>query len=316
MAIIVKDYEWRQTVTTVTIQVPLHSVQQSKLDVFTSPNYIKASYSPYFFDALLSHPIDSTKSICTVTSSEVVFELRKEEERRWETLEVELSRKERNELKKKYMEEEYRRLQQELNTKFARKCELKKVAVKEQILADTRKREFIDSVKKEEKERALGNINEWRKTLKQEPKIIQLKENVERTCKIKDTQVHVKPSKKHNLKSAKNKINIPPPRATNTVVVDFTERVFPTPCRETRLEEENEWLAKQVEARRSVGFVSEDLKPEEKNPQYLKAKGDEFMRVGNYLGAISAYSFGIKLSVNYVDLYIKRSEAQFAIGNV
>lgn len=121
-----------------------------------------------------------------------------------------------------------------------------------------------------------------------------------------------KPPEEPKPEPPKEKIN--EVRKCQTLSVSFTERVFPTPCRESRMDEENEWLKKQAEARRSVGFVSEDLRPEEKNPQFLQSKGEEFSNQGNFLGAISAYTFGIKLSPNYSDLYIGRSEAHFAAG--
>lgn len=132
---------------------------------------------------------------------------------------------------------------------------------------------------------------------------------------IKGSSNSKTPTRKDNKTENKKSIPvIPRPRGTVTVEVEFTPREFPTPCRESRMEEENEWLKKQAEARRSAGFVSEDLRPEEKNPQYLLEKGNEFLKRGNYLGAISAYSFGIKLSEKYADLYTARARAQFAIG--
>ncbi|XP_011301185.1 dyslexia susceptibility 1 candidate gene 1 protein homolog isoform X2 [Fopius arisanus] len=107
----------------------------------------------------------------------------------------------------------------------------------------------------------------------------------------------------------------PRPRKCATINVNFSERIFPTPARESSQLQEQEWLVKQAEARRKCGFATEDLSQEEQDPQWLKDKGDEFLNVGNYLGAISAYTHGVKLSPNMSSLYANRAAAQYALGN-
>ncbi|XP_076282696.1 dynein axonemal assembly factor 4 [Lasioglossum baleicum] len=109
--------------------------------------------------------------------------------------------------------------------------------------------------------------------------------------------------------------SVPFPRKKGTISVTFSDRKFPTPARESSHLEEQEWLEKQAEARRKVGFDSADLRPEERDPLWLKNKGDEFFKVGNHLAAISAYTYGIKISDKFASLYVNRSAAHYALGN-
>lgn len=294
MPLIVNDFTWNQTERTVTIKVPLRGVHQSKVDIFTSSKYIKASYEKYFFEVFLRQSVWSDDSKCILTPDHILFELIKTEQGLWDELEMNLTKREKQDLKKQLILEEHQKIQNKLKELAIKKSELKRTAVREQICLDTKQRQLIDEIKASEKQNALGDVDTWKNNL-----------SITKTSKFSS-----QPKKSTKFIP----VPTPLPRNTATIEVDFTRRQFPTPSRESKLEEEEEWLRKQAAARRSVGFVSEDLRPEEKNPQYLKEKGDEFMKASNYLGAISAYSFGIKLRDTFPDLYVGRAAAHLAVG--
>ncbi|XP_063828341.1 dynein axonemal assembly factor 4-like [Ostrinia nubilalis] len=108
---------------------------------------------------------------------------------------------------------------------------------------------------------------------------------------------------------------LPRLRETAQLEVTHTPRTFPTPSRESTAQEEEAWIKNITLARRATGFVSEDLRPEEQDPQWCKEKGDEFFRSGNFLGAISAYTHGIRLSDKLPSLFANRAATHFALGN-
>lgn len=65
-----------------------------------------------------------------------------------------------------------------------------------------------------------------------------------------------------------------------------------------------------------LGFVEEDLRAEERNPDWLQEKANDFYGKGNYLGAISAYTTAIRMTNGKCyEMLLNRSAAQFAIGN-
>ncbi|CAH0546257.1 unnamed protein product [Brassicogethes aeneus] len=331
MPIVIKDYTWNQTETHLNIRVPF-KVNPSKADLFISPRYIKISMCTLFFEVLLLEPIDKSKSKCTKLIDAIVFELVKCKDKMWHTLEPDMTKQEKFALKQQLIEEEHIRFQKECEEKSLKHSELKKVAVREQIQLETKQRENIEEIRHYEKNKALGDVETWTKSMtiteyeednhdviNPNQQICSTEDNdyLEKIKKINkfNTRKHKKEVlKKETIK--KEKVSeVPKPRTSKSLQVLFTPRAFPTPSRESHLEEENEWLRKQAEARRSAGFMSEDIRPEERNPQYLLAKGSEFMKNKNYLAAVSAYSFGIKLSEKFVDLYIARSEAQMGLEN-
>lgn len=98
---------------------------------------------------------------------------------------------------------------------------------------------------------------------------------------------------------------VPDPRVSSTVKLGFTERFFPTPARESKMQEENEWLAKNGahvgkrwgqprKKRGSKGADARDIS--ERDPMWLKGKGDDFYRSKDFHSAVNAYTAAIAAS--------------------
>lgn len=82
---------------------------------------------------------------------------------------------------------------------------------------------------------------------------------------------------------------IPPPRSTglstdneSKVNIKFTPRIFPTPMRESKASEEEDWIAKNRRHLKQHGVIGKNISGggdfSEEDPVWLKAKGDDFFR--------------------------------------
>jgi len=83
---------------------------------------------------------------------------------------------------------------------------------------------------------------------------------------------------------------IPPPRSSGLstssdakVSIQFTPRLFPTPMRESKASEEEDWIAKNRRHLKKHAVMSKGLSGKgdfsEEDPVWLKAKGDDFFRL-------------------------------------
>ncbi|KAK7793549.1 hypothetical protein R5R35_000389 [Gryllus longicercus] len=346
MPIIVKDYTWRQTNEIVVVQVPLKGVPYRKADVFTFENYIKVHYAPFLFEVFLYAQIKNSESKCVLTKNEAVFNLYKQTHAIWETLEANLTKTEKQNLRQQIIFKHQEKVKEEKENKEVQKSEIKRAAVREQMALDSEEREYIKKIKDNELKRATKEIEEWKISKAEQitsiPKIVEIDDcsaasenSLEEVMKIKNEERSGPKKENHVIKcSQQKKVKekhdifidkiltknnepecVPLPREMGRINISFTPRQFPTPSRESYRAEEEEWLKNQAEARRACGFVAADLKPEEQNPIWLKDKGDSFFQMGNYLGAISAYSHAIKIGSTLPAIYSNRAAAHLAIGN-
>lgn len=127
MPIIVKDFTWKQTPEHINITVPLRGAPLSKVDIFTSPRYIKVTFESYFFEVVLFEKVDITQSKCLKTPENVIFDLKKCVAQLWTSLEVEnITKEDKLNLKLQLIEEERKRAQEDGEKRRSKKAELKR----------------------------------------------------------------------------------------------------------------------------------------------------------------------------------------------
>ncbi|KAM3955871.1 dynein axonemal assembly factor 4 [Aphomia sociella] len=352
MPIIVKDFTWTQTKKTLQIKVPVTSGIKETVDLFTTDSYIKIHFSPFLLEIFLLYDVDNGKSKCLVQDDLVTLDLLKREDRDWECLEKVLDRSEkmraREEIHKKCQEQ----AKQNSEDRNIKKSQLDRFTVQQAMEIDTKQHNLMDSRRDDERKKAMNALDEWRlnttdrntpqnrlceekETISSGVKIVELPSNddyndekkltmktstnvntVKEKCSaIKPVKTPVRSEYIEKKKLEVSKRILPKLRETAELEIRHTPRTFPTPTRESTAAEEEAWLKNVTQARRATGFVSEDLRPEEQDPQWCKEKGDQFFRAGNFLGAISAYTHGITLSDKLPSLYANRAATQFALGN-
>ncbi|XP_021694525.1 dynein assembly factor 4, axonemal isoform X2 [Aedes aegypti] len=301
MPVILKDYSWSQDADWVTIQVPFADNHLRHEELFTSERLLKINKAPYYWEVLLADAIVEEESRCAILENEVVFTLRKKDEGvEWDCLEVRADRGERLHLKETFLSEHQKKLEEKAKQRAIEKDQKKRDEISKQIEREGSERKAVEDLLAESKRKELERMEKEKQT---------------KTVPKKDTPRPKEFKKPVPIRPTKIVEEIPQIRQSATVEVSFTKRNFVTPKRESMEQDERDWIMKQAAAKKATGFVDEDLRPEERNPEWLKQKGDSFFQQGNYLGAISAYSTGIKLTKEYYSLYLNRSAAHFAMEN-
>ena len=104
---------------------------------------------------------------------------------------------------------------------------------------------------------------------------------------------------------------LPPPRqyAKGPPVV-FTPRAFPTPLRESRAKEEDDWLAKnyvKIKETKDAGKQPGPISFIEKDCAWLRSKAEDFARVGDWDSACNAFSAAIGATAPDAALLLNRA---------
>ncbi|XP_050655752.1 dynein axonemal assembly factor 4 isoform X2 [Macaca thibetana thibetana] len=340
MPLQVSDYSWQQTKTAVFLSLPLKGVCVRDTDVFCTENYLKVNFPPFLFEAFLYAPIDDESSKAKIGNDTIVFTLYKKEAAMWETLSVTGVDKEMMQrIREKSILQAQERAKEATEAKAAAKREDQKYALSVMMKIEEEERKKIEDMKENERIKATKELEAWKECQRkaEEQKKIQKEEKLcQKEKQIKEERKKLKyKTSTRNLASrnlapkGRNSENIfteklkedsiPAPRSVGSIKINFTPRVFPTALRESQVAEEEEWLHKQAEARRAMNTdIPElcDLKEEEKNPEWLKDKGNKLFATENYLAAINAYNLAIRLNNKMPLLYLNRAACHLKLKNL
>ncbi|XP_043327846.1 dynein axonemal assembly factor 4 isoform X2 [Cervus elaphus] len=340
MPLQLSNYSWRQTSTAVFISVPLRGVSVRDADVFCTENYLKVNSPPFLFEAFLYAPIDDESSKAKIGNNIIVFTLHKKEAAMWETLSLSGVDKEMMQrIREKSILQAQERAKEATEAKAVARREDQKYTLGVMMKIEEEERKKIEDMKENERIKATKELEAWKECQRkaEELKIIQREEKLyhqekqmkEERKKLKHKCLTGNSASKNLATKGRNSENIffeklkedsiPAPRSVGSIKISFTPRVFPTALRESQVAEEEEWLHKQAEARRAMNTdIPElcDLKEEEKNPEWLKDKGNKLFATENYLAAINAYNLAIRLNNKIPLLYLNRAACHLKLKNL
>ncbi|NXF18599.1 DAAF4 factor, partial [Rhodinocichla rosea] len=344
MPVWLREHSWRQSLTAVYLSLPLRGARATAANIFCSEQYLKVSIPPFLFEAVLYAPIDDTNSTAKIGNGNIFFTLYKKEPAMWDSLTLANADKEKlQHLRENAVLKAQERAKEETEAKKITKQEHKKYALEATMKLEEAERKRIEDLKEKERQKVTKELELWKNQQKDGDKYqsIQAKEELHQEIeplkerkneKMNKTRIPNEASSKTRLKSTRGchgscsifsqdlkEEQLPAPRAAATIKVNFTPRVFPTALRESRVAEEEEWLHKQAEARRIINSdlsELEDLKEEEKNPDWLKDKGNKMFAMGDYLGAVNAYNLAVRLNNKLPVLYLNRAACHLKLRNL
>ena len=157
MPIGVKDFTWRETEGEVTISLPLKGVKASKVDIFTTDQYIKVNFPPYLFETHLLAPVEEEKCSARVGNGLVGFRLVKRDPALWGRLSSpeSVDKSVMVEKRAEAVEHTHKRVAEAREEKARRKREEEQFAIKEQMRLESEERERMEREREEEARREL-----------------------------------------------------------------------------------------------------------------------------------------------------------------
>ncbi|XP_023579851.1 dynein assembly factor 4, axonemal isoform X2 [Octodon degus] len=338
MPLQLRDYSWQQTPSTVFLSLPLRGVCARDADVFCTENYLKVNFPPYLFEAFLYAPIDDGSSKAKIGNDAIVFTLYKKEAVMWEALSMSADKETMQRIREKSILQAQERAKDATEAKATARREDQKYTLNVMMKIEEAERKKIEDLKENERRKVTKELEAWKecqrnagghKGAQGEEKGGREEKPFEERKQLKHQRLTGSWTSRHSAAKGRDlgsifavpleKEQVPAPRSARSIAVSFTPRAFPTALRESQAAQEEEWLHKQAQARRAMNtYVPEffDLKEEEKNPEWLKEKGNKLFATENFLAAIEAYSVALKLNDRIPELLLNRAACHLQLKNL
>ncbi|KAJ1456273.1 hypothetical protein M885DRAFT_517720 [Pelagophyceae sp. CCMP2097] len=346
------EYTWKETAAAVHVRVQLKGCSAKAVDVFAADVYCKISYPPRLIELDLLHPVDEDAAQAKIKDGVLTLTLPKKQPETWGALVCGKGTLTKAEVSSRRLEATARRRSREAEITAnarQRKTDDERVALRTQMALESDERGAIDDKKADEKSRAEEDVYATFKDLKTqeaqreaeakkrdaEAKKRDADENMtleeewaasQRAAGVVDDVVGIDAAPVVDETPPAAAEPPPPPRALppprsqrqNVVSVTHTPRVFPTPMRESKLVEENQWVAKHRAHLHKNGMLfgrkTDSRGIEEADPTWLKARGDELFAGADFASAVEAYTAALELDAGWVNCLANRAACELKLG--
>mmetsp|Transcript_11117 Transcript_11117/g.15310 ORF Transcript_11117/g.15310 Transcript_11117/m.15310 type:complete len:566 (+) Transcript_11117:43-1740(+) len=333
------QYSWKETSDAVHVRLSLMGTSPSSVDVVVSEVYIKISYPPRLVELDLIKKVNVDEKKYRIKDGQLTLSVGKAiKGEKWGRLIFEVG-KDMSKSELLARRQAAREWLRDRETNIAERAKVRKEedarsALKTKMGLEAREESVLEEKKADEKERAESQVyatlrqveqreNELKETKNEinDPKEIvnEEKEKIEDGILDLDRDAIVEKNEivdaSENNEKQEEKTVFPPPRATAIATISHTPRVFPTPMRASKAEEEHTWIKKNNKylhknAMLSIGKTS----IQENDPSWLKSKGDEFWKRGDFRSATNAYSAALEIDKEWPACLANRAACELRLG--
>eukprot|EP00605_Chrysophyceae_sp_TOSAG23-4_P002774 GSChrysophyteH1.ASY1.ANO1.3058.1 assembled CDS len=354
------NYSFSEKEDKVVVKIPLKGCSPSKVDIFVTTTTLKVNFSPYLIDVVLAGHVDALKHKAKVKEGVLIVTLLKNDiGKTWGNLEAQITDKNELNAAKEAARAQNDTLQTELAVERKdRKIDDEKHALRKQMALEEREKSLLEGLKADEKEAAEKKIYEEFAELERRNAAAAAKSqptsaSPKPTAAAADTREMDAFLANDDIDSEEEDDNdeaeaqaeaeaiavpviaedfndadikyVPPPRssgysADTRVEINYTPRIFPTPMRESKATEEEDWVAKNRQHLKKNAMLNKNASKgkgvdvSESDPTWLKGKGDDFFRMGDFKSAINAYSAAIDVDEDMTSCYSNRSACYMKLG--
>lgn len=315
MSPLVPTYTWQQDEHKIDVRIPLKNIKASDIDIYVARTYIKINFGKYLLELDMLHSIeDETVEALAKGDGTLVLKIRKDEadiasRGIWPTLTIPCET-----------------------------CDTKMLRMRRAEAVEERraKEQHLREVAKEKKQDLERLVLQSRIDTEMAQQACQGKRQAEERHAFFSSEVvaMASTSKASSTSSFPAKAVIPGVRnateGPTTVNVAFTPRLFSTPMRESKKEEEESWVDRHKpewrehhqEGRNQIEQAGEpdsyDIRTvSERDPMWLKARGDKSYSIGDFESARNAYTAALQSQVRFSSRHLvlgNRALSFFQVG--